>query len=153
MQVNPYLHFNGNCETAFKLYAELLGGKIEAMLPHEGTPAEAHIQAEWGKKILHACMRIGNTLVMGSDMPPNYYQQPQGFSVTLETTTPEEAERVFQDLAKGGEARMPIQQTFFAVRYGALVDQFGVPWTIYCPASVVTKDNAREPQAVGVAPH
>ncbi len=139
MQVNPYLHFNGNCEIAFKLYAELLGGKVDAMMTHEGTPAASQIQPEWGKKILHASMRVGNTLLMGSDMPPSYYQRPQGFSVTLETTMPEEAERVFEDLSKGGVVQMPIQQTFFAVRYGSLVDQFGVPWTVYCPASEVTK--------------
>jgi PhnB protein len=39
MQINPYLFYNGNCEAAFKFYAKVLGGEIEAMLTHEGTPA------------------------------------------------------------------------------------------------------------------
>jgi PhnB protein len=51
MQLNPYLTFKGDCEAAFKFYQKVLGGKIEAMLPHEGTPAEEHVPAEWRTKI------------------------------------------------------------------------------------------------------
>jgi PhnB protein len=132
MQVNAYLSFNGNCEAAFKFYAESLGGKIDALVPHEGTPAEAHVPAEWSKKILHASMTVGGTVLMGSDAPDDRYQKPQGFSVSLQTKTPEEAERAFQALSIGGSVRMPIQETFFATRFGMLVDQFGVPWMINC---------------------
>jgi PhnB protein len=66
------------------------------------------------------------------DAPDDRYQKPQGFSVSLQTKTPEEAERAFQALARGGSVRMPIQETFFATRFGMLVDQFGVPWMINC---------------------
>jgi predicted 3-demethylubiquinone-9 3-methyltransferase (glyoxalase superfamily) len=69
MHVNTYLTFNGNCEAAFKYYAKALGGKIDAMVPHEGTPAGAHVPAEWSKKILHAMMTVGGTVLMGSDAP------------------------------------------------------------------------------------
>jgi PhnB protein len=112
MQVNTYLNFNGNCEAAFKFYAEALNGTIEAMVPHEGTPAGAHVPAEWGKKILYATMSVGSTLLMGSDAPVDRYQKPQGFSVSLQTTTPEEAERAFKALSQSGSIRMPIQETF-----------------------------------------
>ena len=132
MQVNTYLNFNGNCEAAFRFYAESLGGKINAMVLHEGTPAGAHVPAEWGKKLLHATMTVGGTVLMGSDAPDDRYQKPQGFSVSLQTKTPEEAERAFQALSTGGSVRMPIQETFFATRFGMLVDQFGVPWMINC---------------------
>jgi PhnB protein len=132
MHVNPYLFFNGNCEAAFKYYAESLNGKITALLPHEGTPAEQHVPAEWRKKIMHAHMTIGDTALMGSDSPPEHYKKPQGFSVTLQVAKPEEAERAFQALAKGGTVTMPIAQTFFAQRFGMLVDQFGIPWMINC---------------------
>jgi PhnB protein len=112
MQVNTYLNFNGNCEAAFKFYAEALNGKIDAMVPHEGTPAGAHVPAEWSKKILHATMSVGSTLLMGSDTPVDRYQKRQGFSVSLQTTTPEEAERAFKALSQSGSIRMPIQETF-----------------------------------------
>jgi uncharacterized glyoxalase superfamily protein PhnB len=38
MQVNPYLHYDGNCEAAFRFYEKAAGGKIEVMMPHEGSP-------------------------------------------------------------------------------------------------------------------
>jgi PhnB protein len=27
---------------------------------------------------------------------------------------------------------MPVQETFWALRFGVLVDQFGIPWIINC---------------------
>lgn len=132
MRLNPYLVFNGECEAALTFYAECLGGKIEAMLPHAGTPAEAHVPAEWRDKILHARMSIGDDVLMASDAPPGRYEQPKGFSVTLQITDPAEAERVFHRLAEGGTVQMPIQQTFWAARFGMVVDRFGTPWMVNC---------------------
>src|SRR5260370_39421751 len=59
MHLNPYLFFNGQCEAAFKFYEKVLGGKIEAMLAHEGTPAAEHVPAEWRGQIIHARLVIG----------------------------------------------------------------------------------------------
>jgi PhnB protein len=72
MQLNPYLVFNGNCEAAFKFYEKVLGGKIEAMLPHEGTPAAEHVPPEWRNKIMHARLSVGDKVLMGSDAPPDH---------------------------------------------------------------------------------
>src|ERR1700676_420977 len=85
--VNPYLNFNGNCEEAFRYYEKALGGTIEAMMPHEGTEAEQHVPAEWRKKIIHARMKVGNALLMGSDAPPDRYSEPKGTSVSLQAKT------------------------------------------------------------------
>ena len=135
MQVNPYLNFNGDCEAAFRFYAESLGGTIDAMMPHEGTAAEAHIPAEWRKKIVHASMRVGGAIVMGSDVPADRYEKPQGFAVSLQVATPEEAERAFRALSEGGNVSMALQATFFPARFGVLVDRFGIPRTINCTAA------------------
>ena len=70
MQLNPYLTFNGQCEAAFKFYERCLGGKIEAMMPHAGTPAEEHVPVEWRDKIMHARLAVGDGVLMGSDAPP-----------------------------------------------------------------------------------
>ena len=70
MQMNSYLLFDGQCENAFKFYAKGLGGKIEAMIPHEGTPAADQVPAEWRAKILHARLTIGDQVLMGSDAQP-----------------------------------------------------------------------------------
>jgi len=132
MQINPYLTFNGQCETAFKFYEKCLGGKIEAMITHAGTPAEAHVPAEWRNKIMHARLNVSGGILMGSDAPPDHSKTPQGFSVSLQFKDAKEAERVFHALAEGGKVSMPLQQTFWAVRFGMLADRFGIPWMINC---------------------
>ena len=132
MQLNPYLFFNGQCEAAFKFYAELLGGKIIAMMTHAGTPAENQVPPEWREKIIHARMAVGGQLLMGSDAPPGHFQQPQGFSVSLLVDEPEDAERIFHTLAENGTVKMPLQKTFWAIRFGMLVDRFGIPWMVNC---------------------
>jgi PhnB protein len=132
MQLNPYLVFNGNCEAAFKFYEKVLGGKIEAMLPHEGTPAAEQVPPEWRNKIMHARLSVGDKVLMGSDAPPDHYEAMKGFSVTLGIDRPADAERIFHALAEKGTVRLPIQKTFWAARFGMLVDQFGTPWMINC---------------------
>ncbi len=132
MQVSPYLNFNGQCEAAFKFYAECLGGTINTMIPFGGTPAGAQVEPEWTKKIMHAHLTAGSTVVMGSDVPHGRYEKPQGFAVSVIIKTPEAAERVFQALSQQGAVTMPIQKTFWSARFGMLVDQFGIPWMVNC---------------------
>ena len=132
MQIHPYLLFKGDCEQAFQYYEKALGGKIEAMIRHEGTPAEAHVSSEWRRKIMHARLAVGDQALMGSDAPLERFERPQGFSVSLQVKSPAEAERVFNSLAEGGTVRMPLQQTFWSARFGMLVDRFGIPWMINC---------------------
>jgi PhnB protein len=133
MQLTPYLYFNGQCEEAFRLYEQLFGGKIEAMIPHAGTPAESQVPPEWGPKIMHARLTVGKSVLMGSDSPPGHYHDgSKSFSVNIEVEDPLEAERVFHALAEGGKVTMPIQSNFFAQRFGMVADRFGIPWMVYC---------------------
>jgi PhnB protein len=132
MQLNPYLLFNGQCETAFKFYEKCLGGKIEAMIPHAGTPAESSVPAEWRDKIMHASMTVDGAVLMASDAPPEHYQPPKGFSVSINLKDAAEAERIFNALAENGTVKMPLQQTFWATRFGMLTDRWGIPWMINC---------------------
>ena len=107
--------------------------KIEAMLTHESAPAEMPTPPEWKKKIMHGRITIDGEVLMASDAPPDRSDGGmKGFSVTLGTDTPAEAERIFHALAENGTVRMPIQETFWAARFGMLVDQFGTPWMINC---------------------
>jgi PhnB protein len=133
MQLNAYLYFNGQCEEAFKFYEQLLGGKIEAMFPHAGTPAEQYVPPGWRDKIMHARLTVGGSVLMGSDAPPGHYHEAsKGFSVNIGLQDPEEAERIFHALAENGKVNMPIEKTFWAERFGMLVDRFGIPWMINC---------------------
>jgi PhnB protein len=132
MQLNPYLTFNGQCETAFKFYEQCLGGKIVMMMTHGESPISEQTAEAWRDKILHAQLTIGDIVLMGSDAPPDYFEKPQGFSVNLQFEDVAEAERVFQALTESGTVRMPLQETFWAKRFGMFVDRFGIPWMINC---------------------
>jgi PhnB protein len=139
MQVHPYLNFNGQCEAAFKFYAECLGGKLESMFPYAGTPGAEQVSADWQKKIMHARLNVDGCIIMGSDAPPSHFDKPQGFAVSLNFKDPAQAERAFHALEKNGTVRMPIQETFWAARFGMLVDQFGIPWMINCEPATPMK--------------
>ena len=132
MQLSSYLMFKGECEAAFEFYAQVLGGKIEAMITHAGSPMEKHTPPEWRDKIMHARLSVGDSLLMASDAPPGHQSETGGFSVNIGLKDPKEAERIFNALAENGTVRMPIQQTFWATRFGMLVDRFGTPWMINC---------------------
>ena len=132
MQLNPYLTFNGQCEAAFKFYEKVLGGKIEAMMTYGSSPMAEQTQPEWRNKIMHARMTVGDQMLMASDAPPDRHEAMKGIMVTLGIDNPTEAERIFGALSEKGTVQMPIQKTFWAERFGMLVDQFGTPWMVNC---------------------
>ena len=132
MHVTPYLSFDGTCEEAFTFYAAVLTGKIEALMRFEGSPMAEHVPADWRSKVMHAGLSIGDQALMGSDGPPGRYERPQGFAVSLQIDDAAEAERVFDALAEGGTITMPLGETFWALRFGMLVDRFGTPWMVNC---------------------
>jgi len=132
MQINPYLSFNGDCEEAFKFYEQCLGGKIEFMMTHEQSPMAGETPAEWLKKIMHARLSVGDQVLMASDAPPGRYETPRGLWVSLGIKNAADADRIFAALAAGGAVCMPIAETFWAERFGMVVDRFGIPWMINC---------------------
>lgn len=139
MKLNPYLMFNGQCEAAFKFYEQCLGGKIAAMMTYGETPKESPMAEQVSPglqdKIMHVHLTVDNWELMGSDSPSEYYEEPKGFSVSLNIDNLVEAERIFHTLAENGKVQMPLQQTFWADGFGMLVDRFGTPWMINCGQS------------------
>ena len=132
MQLNPYLTFDGRCEAAFKFYEKVLGGKIEAMMTYGSSPMAEQTKPDWRNKIMHARLTVGDKMLMASDAPPDRYEAMKGIMVTLGIDDPGEAERIFHALSEKGTVQMPIQETFWAARFGMLVDQFGTPWMVNC---------------------
>jgi PhnB protein len=132
MKLNPYLSFNDECEAAFKFYEQCLGGKIDSMVTYGESPMAEQTPPEKLDKIMHASLMLGNTVLMGSDAPPQFFEKPQGFSVSLHFDDAVEAERIFNALAENGTVQMPLQETFWAARFGMVVDRFGTPWMINC---------------------
>ena len=132
MQLNPYLSFDGRCEAAFKFYEKALGGKIEAMMTYGSSPMAEQTLPAWRNKIMHARLKVGDQILMASDAPPDRYEAMKGIMVTLGIDEPGEADRIFRALSENATVQMPIQETFWARRFGMLVDQFGTPWMVNC---------------------
>ena len=133
MKINPYLIFNGDCKAAFTFYAESLQGNIEAMLTFGETPAGDHVPKDLHNLIIHTRLAVGDQAIMGSDTTPNRpTDEMSGCSISLNVDSIAEAERVFSALSEDGTAQMPLEQTFWAARFGMLVDRFGVSWMINC---------------------
>ena len=133
MKLDTYLSFDGDCRAAFAFYARVLGGKVAAMM----TFGEANACGDLGEAardlVMHARLDLDGFALMGTDATPQYPYQPiQGAHVVVNVDEPAEAERIFAALAEGGRVDMPMQETFWARRYGIAVDRHGVPWMVNC---------------------
>ena len=131
MRLNPHLTFNGDCEAAFGFYEKCLGGKA-MMMRYEDTPLARTVPPDWQRKILHTTLTVDDSLLQGADVLPDQYKKPQGFFVMLNVPAAQQAERIFRTLSENGSIEMPLQETFWALRFGMLTDQFGIPWAINC---------------------
>ena len=132
MQLNPHLHFDGQCEAAFRFYQQVFGGEIATMLTYAQSPMADQVPERWRSKILHASLNIDGATLTGADDHPGTYRTLQGFAVTIGVEDPAEAERIFHALADGGTVQMGLAETFWAIRFGMLVDRYSVPWMINC---------------------
>ena len=127
MKLYTQLNFGGNCEEAFRFYEKHLGGKITFMMRQNeapGAPAGA------GNAIIHARMMLGETELIGNDVPPDVFKPIRSSYLYLSADSTEEAERVHKLLAEGGEIFMKMDETFYATRFSMLRDRFGVSWTV-----------------------
>lgn len=125
-----YLSFDGECEAAFRFYEQRLGATLGRMFPYGNSPMASDVPAGWEAKIMHGSITLGGLTIMGADVP--LYVRPKGFQIFLESDDPAETERLFHVLAEDGTIEMPLQETFWSVRFGVLTDQFGIPWTLSC---------------------
>jgi PhnB protein len=131
MHFNAHLSFNGQCEEAFKLYEKCFGGNITLLLTYGSSPMASSFPG-MENKIFHATFKNGAHMLTGADVPPDGYEKPQGFAIQLNIDNSDEAERIFNMLSEAGIVQLPLQQTFWAERYGMLTDRFGIPWEINC---------------------
>lgn len=141
MQVQPYLFFNGCCEEALALYRSALGAQVTALMRFKDMPPEVVSDpgcaqgpdAMPGDKIMHANVQIGATQFMASDGRPPGDGDFKGIALSLTAASDDEARRLFNALAEGGQVQMALGATFFASSFGMLADRFGVPWMVIAP--------------------
>jgi PhnB protein len=128
MKLNTYVNFAGKCAEAFHFYEKHLGGKIGMIMLHGQAPDQTQVKPEFRDMVLHARISIGDTELMGADIPTA--QPMRSAYLSLGVHSDAEAERIFSALSDGGEVFMPIQETFFASRFAQLRDRFGINWMI-----------------------
>ncbi len=128
MKLNTYVNFAGKCAEAFHFYEKHLAGKIGMMMTHGQSPDQSRIKPEWKDAVLHARISIGDTDLLGADIPDA--QPMRSAYLTLAVQSDAEAERIFAALSDGGEVFMPLQETFFATRFAQLRDRFGINWMV-----------------------
>lgn len=131
MILTTYVNFAGACAEAFRYYEKHLGGKIGMMMTHGQNPGSSRIGPEWKDKVLNARIAIGGTELSGADIPNA--EPMRSAYLTLSVESDSEAERIFAALSDGGQVFLPMQDAFFASRFGQLRDRFGINWVILHP--------------------
>jgi PhnB protein len=136
-RIEPYLFFDGRCEEAIEFYRRALGAEVNFMMRFKESP-ESHkpdmVPPGSDNKIMHATLRVGDTIVMVSDGRCTGKPDFQGFALSLAAANEAEADRLFAVLAEGGQVQVPLAKTFFSPRFGMVSDRFGVPWMVIVPA-------------------
>jgi PhnB protein len=132
MQVQPYLFFDGRCEEALEFYKKALGAEVTMLMRYKDAPpsepgAQPHVSPD---KIMHASMRIGDTVVNASDGHCTGQPSFKGFANSLVTDSGPQAEKFFAALSDGGKVQLPMTKTFFSSHFGMLEDRFGVGWMV-----------------------
>jgi PhnB protein len=138
MQPTPYLFFDGQCETAFHFYSQCFGSPIVASIKYGDQGNCESLGPEARNRIMHTAMKLDSGMILASDCLPGQFERPQGFAVSVDLPSAEEAERVFGQLSTNGSVTMPMTETFWAIRFGMVTDQYGIPWMIGCNKQVST---------------
>jgi PhnB protein len=128
MKLNTYVNFAGTCAEAFRYYEKHLDGKVGMMMTHGQMPGKSNVDPQWKDAVLHARISIGGTELMAADIPNA--QPMRSAYLTLSVDSDSEAERIFSALSDGGQILMPMEETFFASRFGQVRDRFGINWMI-----------------------
>jgi len=132
--INPYLHFDGNCEQAFAFYHRIFGGELSQITRFSDFPSDIPLTEEEGKRVLHVLLPINQkTTLIGSDQSLHFDPELKvGNNVSLAINVPseEEAQRLFSELSKNGKVTSPLEKTFWGAWFGMFTDQFGIHWMI-----------------------
>jgi PhnB protein len=134
MQFHPHVQFNGNCEEALNFYAALFCGSVEGLVLYSFAPAGAMPVPVDPSKVMHSNLVVaGVTVLTACDSPVGQYTAPRAFSLSINTPSVAENERIFNVLSADAERiTMPPQATFWTQSFAMLTDRFGIPWMLNC---------------------
>ena len=132
MRFIAYLNFDGQCRAAFDLYREVFRGETTMRMTYGDSPMREQMPADSHDLIMHCQLEAAGAVLMGADGPPPHTASGQGTCVNIDVASIEDAERIYAALSEGGAVQMPLQETFWAHRWGAFTDRFGKPWMVNC---------------------
>jgi PhnB protein len=141
MDVQTSLNFYGRTEEAVEFYRRSIEAEILFLMRFREHPDPGQFKPGLEEKIFHATFRIGSTVIMASDCgceKPPAKPPFAGFAFTLRVETPEKSEQFFTALSEGGQVQFPLAKTFFAERYGIVIDRFGVSWKVMVESKTQT---------------
>jgi len=133
MIIQPYLFFEGRCEEAITFYKNAVEAEVLMLMRYKDNPEPSSpdmVPPGSDDKIMHASLRIGESVVMASDGCCGGQPGFQGVSLSLSVATEAQAKHYFTALAEGGQVQMPLSKTFWSPSFGMLSDRFGVSWMI-----------------------
>jgi PhnB protein len=130
MSFNPYLFFTGDCAEAFRRYQEIFGGDLNVMTNADIPDGVEQMPGAEPDHVMHASLKVGDALLMGSDDPTGTAGPKVGAAVAYTASDEGDAKRVFDALADGGETTAPFGATFWSKGFGMCTDRFGVPWMV-----------------------
>jgi len=137
--LNPYLFFDGNALEAMEFYRSVFGGDFATKGTFAEIPeGEMQIPEEYKSRIMHISYPIGASVLMASDSLPGMGPSPTpgtNFSISIAPESRARADEIFGKLAEGGEARMPMHDSFWGAYFGVVSDKFGISWMINCEAA------------------
>lgn len=129
--ITPHLIVR-ECAKAIDFYKKAFGAEELARLPGPGG------------KLVHAQIKIGDSIVMLADeFPEMGSKAPQSFGGTPASLMIycEDVDRWFQRAVEAGaQVAMPVADMFWGDRYGRLTDPFGHEWAIATHVRDVTTD-------------
>ena len=137
MNIQPYLSFEGKAHEAIEFYKAAVGAEVKVVMRFKDAPPDVQAQMSpgVGDKVMHACIRIGESDVFLSDGRCGGKATFSGVTLTINASSDGEADSLFAALGNGGQVMMPLGETFFATRFGMLTDKFGVNWMVLNPKS------------------
>jgi len=129
--IKPYINFKGNCEEAINFYKEKLGAEVLYLGRYGDSPMKGKAPDD---KVMHCTLKIGDSQLMACDSVFEEYPVVVGNNITLAIGThdTEQADKMFDQLSEGGQVTFPLQETFWAKKFGMLIDKFGINWMVNC---------------------
>jgi PhnB protein len=133
-QINPHINFNGNAEEAFTFYKSVFGGEIAKIIRFKDISGpEFPVSEKEANKIMHIALSIGKNYLMANDVPEimgRTNENENRSKISISADSKEEADKIFNELSKGGQIEGEIGDSPWGTYFGMFRDKYGIEWMV-----------------------